>query len=93
MRAVLYTESMGMTDGQPMIIRQARALSHVLDKMPIQILPSELLVNAAADPVPAAALYPEAHRNLLVRVAGHSAHFVDLAGDVQEDVIARFHRS
>jgi len=32
---------------------------------------------------------PEKYRNLLVRVAGYSAYFIDLSPDLQEDIIAR----
>lgn len=32
---------------------------------------------------------PEAHRNLMVRVAGYSAYFIELDKDVQEDIINR----
>jgi len=33
---------------------------------------------------------PEAYRNLIVRVAGYSAYFVDLAKDVQDEIIKRY---
>ena len=33
--------------------------------------------------------HPEKHRNLLVRVAGYSAYFVDLSSELQDDIIAR----
>ncbi|OQA23147.1 MAG: Benzylsuccinate synthase alpha subunit [Actinobacteria bacterium ADurb.Bin346] len=32
---------------------------------------------------------PEAYRNLIVRVAGYSAYFTELAGDLQDEIIAR----
>jgi formate C-acetyltransferase len=32
---------------------------------------------------------PEKYRNLLVRIAGYSAYFVDLSPDLQNDLIAR----
>jgi formate C-acetyltransferase len=32
---------------------------------------------------------PENYKNLIVRVAGYSAFFVDLSGDMQDDIIAR----
>ena len=35
---------------------------------------------------------PEAYRNLIVRVAGYSAYFVDLAEDVQDEIIKRYKR-
>lgn len=36
-----------------------------------------------------AQIHPEDHRNLMVRVAGYSAYFIELDKDVQENVIAR----
>jgi len=36
---------------------------------------------------------PEKYRNLLVRVAGYSAYFIDLSPDLQNDVIARTEHS
>ena len=36
-----------------------------------------------------AQIHPEKHRNLMVRVAGYSAYFIELDKDVQENVIAR----
>jgi formate C-acetyltransferase len=32
---------------------------------------------------------PENYRNLVVRVAGYSAHFVNLSSDIQDDIISR----
>jgi len=36
-----------------------------------------------------AQLHPEKHKNLIVRVAGYSAHFVDLTSGLQRDIIRR----
>ncbi|WP_025122448.1 MULTISPECIES: glycine radical domain-containing protein, partial [unclassified Serratia (in: enterobacteria)] len=33
--------------------------------------------------------YPEKHRDLIVRVAGYSAFFVELCRDVQNEIISR----
>lgn len=35
---------------------------------------------------------PEAHRNILVRVAGYSAYFADLSEDIQNEIIKRYQR-
>ena len=32
---------------------------------------------------------PERYRNLTVRVAGYTAYFVELAGELQDEIIAR----
>lgn len=36
---------------------------------------------------------PADYRNLIVRVAGYSAYFVDLSTEVQNEIIGRFQRS
>ena len=46
-RARLLTESMKTTEGQPMVLRWAKALAHVLENHPIHIEEDELLVGSA----------------------------------------------
>jgi len=58
-RAVLYTESMKESEGEPMPIRQAKALKHVLENIPIQILPGEIVVGTMLPDPPGAILFPE----------------------------------
>ena len=36
-----------------------------------------------------AQIHPEAHRDLVVRVAGYSAFFTELCKDVQNEIISR----
>ncbi|MHC1728952.1 MAG: pyruvate formate lyase family protein [Syntrophobacteraceae bacterium] len=45
------------------------------------VINKETLIAAQAD--------PEKYRNLIVRIAGYSAYFVDLSPDLQNDLIAR----
>ena len=45
------------------------------------VLNRETLVAAQKD--------PQKYRNLIVRIAGYSAYFVDLSPDLQNDLIAR----
>jgi pyruvate-formate lyase len=33
---------------------------------------------------------PESHKDLVVRVSGYSAYFVDLGKPIQDDIIARY---
>jgi len=42
-----------------------------------------------ADTLRAARAHPEAHRDLIVRVAGYSDYFCDLSATLQEEIIAR----
>ncbi|MBE8540247.1 formate C-acetyltransferase/glycerol dehydratase family glycyl radical enzyme [Geoglobus acetivorans] len=58
-RAVLYTESMKESEGEPMPVRQAKALRHVLENIPIQILPGEIVVGTMLPDPPGAILFPE----------------------------------
>ncbi len=58
-RCVLYTESMKETEGEPMPIRQAKALKHILENIPIQILPGEIVVGTMLPDPPGAILFPE----------------------------------
>jgi len=58
-RAKYYTESMKQTEMEPMIIRQAKALAHVLKNIPVRIFPEELIVGAIVSSPPGAIVYPE----------------------------------
>jgi len=58
-RCVLYTESMRATEGEPAPIRQAKALKHILENIPIQILPEEVIVGTMLPDPPGAILFPE----------------------------------
>ncbi|AGK61141.1 pyruvate formate-lyase [Archaeoglobus sulfaticallidus PM70-1] len=58
-RCVLYTESMKETEGEPMPIRQAKALKHILENIPVQILPHEIVVGTMLPDPPGAILFPE----------------------------------
>jgi len=58
-RCKLYTESMKQTEGEPMIIRQAKALKYILENIPIQILDSELIVGTMLPNPPGAIVFPE----------------------------------
>lgn len=44
-RAVLYTESHRQTEGEPVIIRRAKATAHILDKVAISIRDDELIAG------------------------------------------------
>jgi len=44
-RAVLFTESLKETVGQPLVLRWAKALKHYVEKAPVTIFPDELIVG------------------------------------------------
>ena len=52
-RRLLWTESYRNTDGQPQIIRQAKAFAYMLNHIPIKIHPDELIVGAHPKGIPA----------------------------------------
>jgi len=58
-RPKYYTESMKQTETEPMIIRQAKALTCVLENIPVELFPGELVVGAIVEKVPGAIIYPE----------------------------------
>ncbi|MCX8172694.1 MAG: formate C-acetyltransferase/glycerol dehydratase family glycyl radical enzyme [Archaeoglobaceae archaeon] len=58
-RAKFYTEAMKSNEGEPIIIRQAKALKHVLENIPVIIFPDELIVGAMVKDPPSAIMYPE----------------------------------
>ncbi|MFC1990201.1 pyruvate formate lyase family protein, partial [Chloroflexota bacterium] len=50
-RPRLFTESYKATEGEPMVLRRAKALAHLLDKKNLYILPHELVLgNITAQP-------------------------------------------
>ncbi|MBZ4653916.1 MAG: pflD [Peptococcaceae bacterium] len=58
-RAVLITESYRETEGEPMVIRRAKALSRILEKMSIYIGDGELIVGNQASAPNKAPVFPE----------------------------------
>ncbi len=58
-RARLLTESMKSTEGQPMVLRWAKALAHILENHPIHIEDDEMLVGSAGPPGRYAVVYSE----------------------------------
>ena len=45
-RAILLTESYKETEGQPIMMRRAKAFAHILDNIPIIIRQDELIVGS-----------------------------------------------
>ena len=58
-RARLLTESYRQTENQPMVIRRAKALAHILENMSIYIRPDEMIVGNYASNSDSVPLYPE----------------------------------
>ncbi len=58
-RAVIFTESMKKSEGQPIVKRRAQSLYDVLDKMTIFVRDGELIVGNQAGTVRGAPVFPE----------------------------------
>jgi len=58
-RARYLTESYRRTEGQPAVLRQARALEHILNRITVRIEPDELLVGNVTGKTLGAGTYPE----------------------------------
>jgi len=58
-RAKYWTEAMKETEGEPMIIRNAKALERVLMNISVNIYPEELIVGTMVSDPPGAIVYPE----------------------------------
>ena len=65
-RARLLTESMRETEGEPMILRQAKALAHILESITVNIFPDELIIGTMTSKPPGAILFPEGAGILMV---------------------------
>ncbi len=58
-RAVLLTESYKETEGEPIIIRRAKAFDHICRNIPITIRPLELIVGSASQAPRGCQVFPE----------------------------------
>ncbi|MBC5628849.1 glycyl radical protein [Clostridium sp. NSJ-6] len=58
-RAVLLTESYKESEGQPIIVRRAKAFSHILRNIPITIRKDELIVGSATKSPRSCQVFPE----------------------------------
>ena len=58
-RAVLLTESYRQTEGEPMILRRAKAFEHILKNIPIIIREEELIVGSSTIAPRGCQTYPE----------------------------------
>ncbi|MBR6745249.1 MAG: glycyl radical protein, partial [Clostridia bacterium] len=58
-RAVLLTESYRETEGEPIILRRAKAFAHILENIPITIRDEELIVGSATQAPRGCQTFPE----------------------------------
>jgi len=62
-RAILITESFKQTEGEPMAIRRAKAMKHILENMSVWIHDGELIVGNAASTPRSSPIFPETTAN------------------------------
>ena len=58
-RAVLLTESYQATEGEPIIMRRAKAFAHICEGLPITIRPEELVVGSSTKAPRSCQVFPE----------------------------------
>jgi len=89
-RPRLLTESYKQTEGQPMILRRAKALDHILSNMTIYIQPDEILVgNFASDPQ-SVTHYPELQWRWLEKEL--RAGYKDILDEEGKEELSRIHK-
>lgn len=69
-RDQLYYQSMLQSGGEPMVVRQAKAMAHVLRNMDVEIFQDELIVGKIVKRIPGAIVYPETTDGVLYELAG-----------------------
>ena len=80
-RARLLTESYKETEGQPMMLRRAKALAHILDNMTIYIQNKEIIVGNFASTPDALPTYPEFYWRWLERGVQPGGLFAPLVNE------------
>lgn len=67
-RAALFTQSFRQTEGQPIVLRWAKAVANILEKHPIYINKDSVIVGSAGPPGRYSIVYPELAGSLFSRV-------------------------
>lgn len=80
-RARLLTESYKRTEGEPMALRRAKALAHILENMTIYIRPGELIVGNYASNPESVPFYPEFAWKWIVRESAPGAVYSNMLTD------------
>ncbi|MCK4820833.1 hypothetical protein KA005_34020, partial [bacterium] len=92
-RAIYYTESMKETEGQPLIIRRAKAFKHVLQNITPVIRKGELIVGSQTRYVRGAPLFPELAarwmKDTMGKISKEEDQLVEFSkgGGIQQDFV------
>jgi len=74
-RARFLTQSYNETEGEPMVIRRAKALRHMLSNLSVSIWPDELIVGSITSRERGAGVYPEGY------LGQHVSGEIDFVGE------------
>lgn len=80
-RARLLTESYQATEGEPMVLRRAKALEHILANMTVYIRPEEMIVGNYASNSDSVPFYPEFAWKWIVRETAQGEVYSSLLTD------------
>lgn len=84
-RAKYFTESFKVTEGQPLILRWAKALKHIAENISVYIDERQLIVGRAGCPGAYGVIYPELDGCFLEQIAVHLANRVESPFIIDED--------
>ena len=86
-RSRLITESYNMTEGEPIVIRRAKALEHILLNMPVYIEDRQLIVGNYAESPDHLVQFIEQNWRSVKRVIQHGAPGETLTDDASREEI------
>lgn len=93
-RARLITESYKQTEGEPIILRRAKAVAHLLDNKTLYILPDELIVGNVCSEPNTLNTFPELWWRWLDRTIDKEyAHLIDDEGRAELHEIHKYWRN
>ncbi|RJR41666.1 MAG: glycyl radical protein, partial [Desulfobacteraceae bacterium] len=84
-RARYFTESMKNTEGQPLILRWAKALKHIAENITVYIDEHQLLVGRSGHPGRYGILYPELDGDFLDMAVEQLSHRTESPFDIAEE--------
>ncbi|MDR2612198.1 MAG: glycyl radical protein [Deltaproteobacteria bacterium] len=90
-RALLFTESMRLTEGEPLNLRWAKALGHIAERLPVHVVEGQLLLGRCGAPGRHGILYPELDGDFLdlalAELPGREGSPADISPEDAETVI------
>ncbi len=89
-RSRLLTESYKETEGQPMVLRRAKALAHILDRMTVYIQPNELIVANFASRPDCVTHYPELQWRWVEKAVNNG--YSGILDDAGKEELTRIHQ-